>query len=178
MKKRVLCLLEDGFEETEMVTPVNMMRRGGVDVVTASWDGAERTGKAGMRMIPDASFGSLDPNGFDALFLPGGPAVMALRRDGRAAQLAADFHRTGRLVAAICAAPLILKDAGLLAGRKFTAHDSVHGELPGVCGDRVVVDGLVVTSRAAGTALDLGLELVRLLAGPEAAATVSQAVMA
>lgn len=177
MKKRVLCLVADGFEETELVTPVNLLRRGGVEVVMVSWDGGVATGRGGIRLLPDAAFGAVRPDDFELLLLPGGPGVMALRRDGRAAGLAARFHGQGKPVAAICAAPLILKDAGLLEGRAFTAHSSVHDELPGVVDERVVADGGLITSRGAGTAVDFGLALVGLLAGPEAAAEVARAIM-
>src|SRR5690606_29096617 len=109
---------------------------------------------------------------------PGGPGVEALREDGRAARLAAEFSASGKLVAAICAAPLVLHDAKLLAGRKFTAHFSVHDSLPGVIDERVVEDGSLVTSRGAGTALDFGLTLVRHLVGDDAANEVSESIMA
>jgi 4-methyl-5(b-hydroxyethyl)-thiazole monophosphate biosynthesis len=178
MKKRVLCLVTDGFEETELVTPVNLLRRGGVEVVMASWDGALATGRGGIRIMPDAAFDAVKPEDFDVLMIPGGPGVMDLRRDGRAAVLAGAFLESGRMVAAICAAPLILKDAGLLEGRAFTAHFSVHEELPGVSDQRVVVDGPVVTSRGPGTAVDFGLALVRLLAGGQVAAEVAAGIMA
>jgi 4-methyl-5(b-hydroxyethyl)-thiazole monophosphate biosynthesis len=178
MKKRVLCLVTDGFEETELVTPVNLLRRGGVEVVMASWDGTAQTGRGGIRVLPDAAFGTVAPMDFDLLFIPGGPGVMDLRRDGRPARLATEFHAAGKAVAAICAAPLLLKDAGLLDSRRFTAHFSVHGELPGVVDERVVVDGRLVTSRGPGTAVDFGLALVRLLQGDTVAAEVAQAIMA
>jgi 4-methyl-5(b-hydroxyethyl)-thiazole monophosphate biosynthesis len=101
-----------------------------------------------------------------------------LRRDGRAAALARDFHAAGKPVAAICAAPLVLADAGLLASRRFSAHDSVRNELPGAAGERVTEDGNLITSRGAGTALDFGLALVARLAGRDAALRVASEIMA
>ena len=178
MSKRVLCLLVDGFEETEAVTPVNLMRRGGIEVVMASLHGGVIEGRGGMRLEPDADFEELEPNTFDLLYLPGGPGVMDLLGDGRAATLAAEFHAAGKAVAAICAAPLILRDAGLLKDRRFTAHFSVHGELPGVVDERVVEYGLVLTSRGPGTAVDFGLALVRRLAGEAMAREVAEGIMA
>lgn len=178
MSKRVLCLLVDGFEETEAVTPVNLMRRGGIEVVMASLHGGVVEGRGGMRLEPDEDFDELEPQTFDALFLPGGPGVMDLLDDGRASQLAREFHAAGKPVAAICAAPLILQEAGLLKNHRFTAHFSVHGELPGVLDERVVVDGLILTSRGAGTAVDFGLALVRRLAGESVAREVAGAIMA
>ena len=101
-----------------------------------------------------------------------------MRKDGRAALLAKDFRNAGKKVAAICAAPLVLQDAGLLQGHRFTAHDSTWAELPAAEDERVIEDGFLITSRGAGTALDFGLAVVRQLAGVKAAEEVSAAIMA
>jgi 4-methyl-5(b-hydroxyethyl)-thiazole monophosphate biosynthesis len=178
MKKRVLCLMTDGFEEVEMVTPVNLLRRAGVEVTIASLHGGDATGKCGIVVRPDAALADLRQEDFDLLLIPGGPGVGELRKDGRAAELAAGFHAAGKPVAAICAAPLILSDAGLLRGKRYTAHFSVRGELGRVLNERVVEDGLIITSRGAGTAVDFGISLVRRLAGDDAAVTVAEAIMA
>lgn len=178
MKKRVLCVMADGFEETELVTPVNLLRRAGVDVVLASWEDGPRTSRGGLRMLPDAAMDDIAAEDFDLLLIPGGPGVMQLLADGRAALLAAAYRAAGKPVAAICAAPLVLQQAELLDGHRFTAHFSVHAKLPGVVDERVIVDRGIITSRGAGTALDFGLALVRLLAGDDAANQVAADVMA
>jgi 4-methyl-5(b-hydroxyethyl)-thiazole monophosphate biosynthesis len=104
--------------------------------------------------------------------------VKALRKDGRAAQLASEFHAAGKPVAAICAAPTIVHDAGLLAGRKFTSHDGVRAELPASRVDEPVVqDGLIITSQGAGTSVAFGLCLVRTLCGAAAEAAVREGIM-
>ncbi len=178
MKKRVLCLMTDGFEETELVTPVNMLRRAGVEVVIASWEEGPRTSRGGVRMLPDARMDDIQAEGFDLLLLPGGPGVLTQLEDGRAVRLAAAYRAAGKPVAAICAAPLILKEAGALEGRRFTAHGSVHDSLPGVIDERVVADDGILTSRGPGTALDFGLALARMLAGDAAADEVTLEIMA
>lgn len=179
MKKRVLCLLADGFEEIEFVTPVDLLRRAGVEVVVAGLADRAATGRCGIRIEADVLLDDIDASSFDLLFIPGGPGVGALREDGRAARLAADFAKSGKRVAAICAAPLVLKDAGVLAGRRFTAFRSVRGELgEGVEEGRVVEDGNLITSRGAGTALDFALALVSTLAGADAAEKVAHEIMA
>jgi 4-methyl-5(b-hydroxyethyl)-thiazole monophosphate biosynthesis len=178
MSPRVLCLLADGFEEIETVTPVDLLRRAGVEVVMASLHGRAVTGRCGIRLEADAALAEVAPEPFDLLLIPGGPAVGELRRDGRAAALARDFSAAGKTVAAICAAPLVLHDAGLLENRQFTAHSAVHDELPGVSSARLVVDGNLITSRGAGTALDFGLALVERLLGKPAAAQVAAEILA
>jgi 4-methyl-5(b-hydroxyethyl)-thiazole monophosphate biosynthesis len=179
MNKRVLCLLVPGFEEIETVTPVDLLRRAEVDVVLAAVNGEPLvTGRCGMTLRAEVGLKDVLDQPFDLLFIPGGPGVKVLREDGRAAQLARAFTEQGKPVAAICAAPLVLADAGLLAGKKFTAHFSVHAQLPGVLAqERVVQDGKLITSRGAGTAVDFGLALVRELVGAAKAQEVAEAIM-
>ena len=180
MSKRVLCFLGEGFEEIETVTPIDLLRRAGAEVVVASLTKEKLvTGRSQLTLRADAELDEVIGQEFDLLLLPGGPGVAALRKDGRAAKLAADYFHAGKLVAAICAAPTVLHDAGLLEGKRFTAHFSVHGELPAALGEeRVVEDGNILTSRGAGTAVDFGLALVRSLHGAEKAENVARAIMA
>lgn len=177
MSKRVLCVITDGFEEIEAITPVDLLRRAEVEVVLASLQGGPVKGRCGVVIQPDATLDEVNPKDFDLLFIPGGPGVKSLRSDGRAASLARKFYDSGRPVAAICAAPLVLHDAGLLGGHRFTSHSSTWTELPKAENERVIEDGLLITSRGAGTALDFGFALVRLLAGTNAVDEVSEAIM-
>lgn len=178
MKKSVLCLLNDGFEEIEVVTPVDLLRRAEIKVVIAAMGGKTAIGRGGIRIEADVLFSEIDPSNFDLLFIPGGPGVAELRVDGRAAKLAGEFADSGKPVAAICAAPLILMDAGLLKGRRFTAYKSVREELGGGLEQRVVVDGQIITSCGAGTAVDFALALITHLVGQAAADQVAEEVMA
>jgi 4-methyl-5(b-hydroxyethyl)-thiazole monophosphate biosynthesis len=178
MPKKVLCLLFPGFEEIETIAPVDLLRRAGVDVTMASLHGEKLvTGRCNIAVQADADLAGLNGGAFDLLLLPGGPGVKGLRADGRAALLAREFAQAGKPVAAICAAPLVLADAGLLGGKRFTAHFSAHGELPQALDEKVVVDGNVITSRGAGTALDFGLALVECLIGEPAAREIAKAIM-
>lgn len=180
MKKRVLCLVADGVEELELVAPVDVLRRAGAEVVLAVvGEGIHVTGRNGMVLHGDMALGEVEVGEFDLLFVPGGAAVTVLRKDGRAAELARRFVAAGRPVAAICAGPLVLEDAGLLRGKRFTAHFSVANELPGAqTGERVMEDGLVMTSRGAGTALEFGLALVDRLFGEAKEEEIARAIMA
>jgi len=180
MTKRVLCLVADGVEELELIAPVDVLRRAGVEVVLAAiGEGIHLTGRNGIVLHADALLSGLDPSAFDLLLIPGGAAVAKLRADGRAAELAAAFVSANKPVAAICAGPLVLEDAGLLEGKRFTAHFSVANELPGAqSGERVLEDGLIITSRGAGTALEFGLALVDRLCGETKEEEIAQAIMA
>lgn len=180
MKKRALCFLADGVEELEMVAPVDLMRRAGVEVVLATLgDRAEVTGRNGLSLRGDVPLAAVDAAQFDLLLIPGGAAVAALRQDGRPADLARKFAADGKTVAAICAGPLVLEDAGLLGDRRFTAHSSAANELPGaLTGERVVADGPLITARGAGTALEFGLALVDRLCGEAKAEEIARSIMA
>ena len=175
--KRVLCILENGFEEIEVITPVDLLRRAGVEVVMAGVSGTEVTGKCGVKVGADVLLADASVDGFDVLLLPGGPAVLALRGNPAVIGLIRQFHGDGKLIAAICAAPLLLKDAGVLGDVNFTAHFSTAAELPDLVDARSVYDGKLLTSRGAGTALEFGLALVGILAGLKAKDEVAAAIM-
>ena len=179
MKKRVLCPMVTGFEELELVAPVDLLRRAGAEVVLAALRSGEVTvGRSNLGIRHDTFLERVDPAGFDLLLLPGGPGVKALRSDRQIANLVRSFVDNGKKVGAICAAPLILKDAGVLMRRRFTAHFSAQLELPdALVQEKVVRDGPVITSRGAGTAVEFGLALVEELFGEGAAAEVAKAIM-
>ena len=167
----VLAILADGFEEIETVAPIDLLRRAGVTVtIAALGDGIHATGRCGMTMHADTTLEAVRAQAFDCLFLPGGPGVKLLRADPRVRELVLRQHQVGGWIAAICAAPAVLHDAGLLTGRRYTAHFSVANELTAILtAERCVVDGRIITARGAGTALDLGAVLIaKLISEPKA----------
>jgi protein deglycase len=176
----VLALLAEGFEEIEAVTPIDLLRRAGAEVTIAALaEGIHVTGRCGLTMHADTSLTAASVREFDCIFLPGGPGVKHLRADPRVVPLLRKHDAAGRWLAAICAAPTVLHDAGLLGGRRYTAHFSVSAELADILEqERVVVDGRIITSRGAGTALVFGLELVKALFSPEKAAEIGRSVCA
>lgn len=176
----VLTLLAEGFEEIEAIVPIDLLRRAGVEVTTAALaDGIHVTGRSGITAHADTTLTAVAGRDFDCVFLPGGPGVKHLRADPRVRELVLHQAQSGRWLAAICAAPTVLHDAGLLAGRRYTAHFSVANELPHIlAAERVVTDGRIVTSRGAGTAQDFGLDLIAKLVSPEKAADVARAICA
>ncbi len=179
----VLAILAEGFEEIEAVTPIDLLRRAGAEVTMAALgDGIHVTGRSGLTLHADTTLTAVEAGGgrnFDCLFLPGGPGVKLLRTDPRVRALVLRQHAAGRWLAAICAAPAVLQDAGLLKGRRYTAHFSVAGELPDILADeRVVADGRLLTSRGAGTALDFGHLLLEKLFSPEKAREIARSVCA
>jgi protein deglycase len=174
----VLVPLAEGFEEIEAFAPIDLLRRAGLEVTTAALaEGIHVTGRSGITVHADTPLVAALGREFDMLFLPGGAGVKHLRADSRVRDLVLKQHTAGRWIAAICAAPAVLHDCGLLVGRRYTAHFSVANELTAILADeRVVTDGKITTSRGAGTAIEFGLHLASLLTGPAKSADVSKAI--
>lgn len=174
----VLAILAEGFEEIEATAPIDLLRRAGAEVVVAALaEGIHVTGRCGITMHADTTLAAVETRDFDCVFLPGGPGTKHLRADARVRAVILKQHAAGRLISAICAAPTVLNDAGLLAGRRYTAHFSVAAELPQILADqRVVVDANIITSRGAGTAVAFGLTLVEHLFDAETARSVSASI--
>lgn len=182
--KRILVLLAEGFEELEVVAPVDIWRRAGYEVVMASvHDYKLLTSTRGIKIEADVLLNQVLSGQFDALFLPGGrEGVMNLALSTPVAALCRQFYTdSSKLLIAICAAPVVLLRAGLLEDRQVTSFPGVKEELIGNVGayveDLVVMDGNLITSRAAGTSHLVGLEVVRTLSGAEHAAQISQVMM-
>lgn len=174
----VIVPLAEGFEEIEAFAPVDLLRRAGVEVTTASLaETRHATGRSGITAHADTTLESVRGQLADLLFIPGGAGVKHLRADPRVGELVRAHAAAGRWLAAICAGPLVLHDAGLLVGRRHTAHFSVAAELPeALLDERIITDGRVTTSRGAGTAVEFGLHLVAILTSPEKAKEISKAI--
>ena len=181
--KRVLLLLSTGFEEMEVVAPLDLLRRAGIEVISAAV-GADTTvtGSHGISILADARLDDCLETAYDMVILPGGPGVDALRKDSRVLDLVRRTHAAGIPLAAICAAPLILADAGVVKGHRLTSFPGSKDGLQGRIGEyseaRVVVDGKLVTSRGAGSAEEFSLALIEYLLGAAAAEEVRERIVA
>jgi len=167
---RVLVPLAQGCEELEAVTIIDLLRRAGIEVVTAGLDDQPVRASRGTVLLPDTTLDAALASDFDMIALPGGlPGADHLRDDPRIIALVKKMHASGHYTAAICAAPRVLAKAGLLDDRRATSFPGGIdvNAIPGIdyVDDAVVVDGRVVTSRGPGTAMDFALELIELLAG-------------
>lgn len=168
----VLVPLAQGCEELEAVTIIDLLRRAGITVITAGLDAQPIKASRGTVLIADTTIDKVMTQDFDMIVLPGGlPGADHLRDDPRIQQKLKDTAAKDKFVAAICAAPRALAQAGLLDGKRAT---SFPGSLEGspaenvdYLHDPVVVDGKIVTSRGPGTAMDFALTLIELLLGAE-----------
>jgi DJ-1 family protein len=178
MKKNVCVLVADGSEEMEVVITVDVLRRAGISVFLAGVGEETRmvTTSRGVRIAPDGAWDPAEATRFDALVIPGGiGGTQAMRQDESVKQAVREFMKAGKTVAAICAGPTVLHDAGVLAGKTYTSNPSSREELTaGTWVDQPVArDGHLVTSQAPGTAFAFGLALIEVLDTPEMARKVA-----
>lgn len=167
---KVLIPLAPGFEELEAVTLIDLLRRAKIQVVSAGLAAGPVTASRGTVILPDTTLDEALGQEFDMVVLPGGlPGSTNLDADPRIRQLLQGMHQRGKPTAAICAAPLVLANAGLLKGRRATSYPGclTPRQLEGVDYQEapVVRDGTVITSRGPGTAMDFALELIGVLVG-------------
>lgn len=167
---RVLVPLAEGFEEIEAVTIIDLLRRADIEVVTAGLAPGEVTGSHGIPIVPDTDMASVLDAPFDMVALPGGmPGAGNLAADARVLQLVRRLAESGQITAAICAAPGVLAEAGLLSGKRATSFPGFlnPANAPGtvLLEDAVVEDGGIITSRGPGTAMDFALALIERLEG-------------
>ena len=164
---KILVLLSPGFEETEAISVIDVLRRAKLDVTTASLLPNQ------IPVVADLSLNDVlkdDPMAYDAIVLPGGMrGVENMLNDARVPELVRQFHAESKVVAAVCAAPLILEKAGILEGHSFTCHpcifDTIRAE--GRLERPAVTDKNIVTGRSAGCALAWAIELTKKLVGSD-----------
>ncbi|MDD6124829.1 MAG: DJ-1/PfpI family protein [Paraprevotella sp.] len=168
----ITVFLANGFEEVEAITPVDIMRRAGLDVRTVSiYDSPMVTGAHKVPIQADMVFCQVDFSQVDLIVLPGGlPGSTNLDACEPLCQAIKKHTEGGKPVAAICAAPLVLGHLGLLVGRKATCYPGVEPELTGATctGAMVEVDGNIITGKGPAAAFEFGYTLVEQLKSPEA----------
>lgn len=159
----------DGFEEIETLTVVDVLRRAGVKVDLVSVVGSTVTGAYGVKIMTDCRLFDVDADNYDAIILTGGSGYANYSRSAKLMDILKRMSAQGKFIAAICGSPSILAKAGVLDGKRATIYPGMEKELPYPRADKVVVDGKVITSQAAGTAMEFALRLVEAMVGREKA---------
>lgn len=172
MKKAVL-ILANGFEEVEALAPVDVLRRANIEVTTVSISTQkEVTGAHYIPVIADQLFENTDFSVFDAIILPGGmPGTSNLDSLVPLKQLLKKMAGEQKLIAAICAAPMVLGKSDLLEGRKATCYPGFEQHLKGaiLSKEPVVKDGQLITANGVGNAMIFALAIVENLVGQQTA---------
>jgi 4-methyl-5(b-hydroxyethyl)-thiazole monophosphate biosynthesis len=177
---KVVIILADGFEELEAVAIIDVLRRAGIGVVSAGLHEGPVSSVRNVKVIPDTVIDTITSDDFDMLVLPGGmPGAANLDADERVGGLIRDFNSKGKMTAAICAAPYVLANAGILNGKRVTSYPSFKDKLGSAIYEEktVVEDGNILTSRGPGTALCFALAIVEKLAGKEKAQQIKEAML-
>ena len=176
----IAVLLADGFEETEAIAPIDILRRAGLDVKTVGIASKIVVGSHGIAMIADLTKDEVKLDEVTLALFPGGmPGTLNLDGAEFTDRIIDAVIKNGGRLAAICAAPLILGRRGLLSGKHAVCYPGFEDELKGavIASSPVVTDGDITTARGAGVALEFGAELVSLICGKEKSEALLDAMM-
>ncbi len=176
----VYVFLAEGFEETEAIAPIDLLRRAGLKVTTVGVTGKVVTGAHGIPVTADIEEKELDFTDAEMIVLPGGMPGTINEEKSQVVQAAIDYcAEKGIHIAAICAAPSILGHKGLLKGKTAVCYPGFENDLDGadVISAGVITDIDVTTARGAGVAVDFGLELVRVLCGEEKSYAIRESII-
>jgi len=178
----VYLFLADGFEEIEALTPVDMLRRAGIEVTTVSISETEKVnGAHGIAVVADEVIDNVQPVNVDIVILPGGlPGADNLRCCPKVIEFIDTADKNGAFIAAICAAPRIIGEKGLLKNKKATCYPGFEEYLTGAdcTSEGCVRDGNIITAKGMGKSCEFALCLVEALKGKETADKIKNAVFA
>ena len=178
----IYMFLANGMEEVEALCPLDIMRRAGLEVLTVGIGGREITGSHGITVLADIGESEMSDFSPEMIFLPGGmPGTLNLAASETVRRAVTSAAERGAYIAAICAAPSILGDMGLLVGKHAVCFPGFEDRLKGAvipsC-ERVVKDGNIITAAGMGAALELGLKIVETFFTREKAEELRHAIIA
>ena len=182
-EKKVAVFLADGFEEVEAITPVDLLQRAGiaVDTVSITDDNLVESARK-VKILVDKVIGEIDFSEYDMLVMPGGPGTGNYFKSQLLLDNVLKFSKDteNKRVAAICAAPTVLASLGILEGKNAVCFPACEDDLlkgKAILKKEAVVDGNIITSRSAGTAIDFSLAIIGELLGKEAAERIAKEIV-
>ena len=171
--KKIAVHLAEGFEEIEAVSIIDVLRRAGLEVVTVSVTGNLKViGSHQITIIADQLFENTDYQKIDMIVLPGGmPGSANLNKHNELKQRILEFSYQNKFLGAICAAPIVFGGLGILNNKKATCYPGFELQLPRakLSNKKVETDGIIITGKGAGTAIEFSLKIVELLIDKETA---------
>ena len=177
----VYMLLGTGFEETEAIAPLDLLRRAGIDALTVGINGKTVYGSHGIGIEADITLEQMDLTDLEMIVLPGGLGGVASIRGSQQALDAVRFaYENGKFCAAICAGPTVLADLGITEGKDATCYPGCEEQMGNanmLAGKAAVRDGKVITGTSAGCAVAFGLELIAALKGQETADMIKKQIV-
>lgn len=173
---KTVVLVDNGYEELETMGPIALLKRGGVEVDLVRLSKEEVRGRFGIRYTPSIYIEEYDFTDVDCLVLPGGPQHATMRKNAKALELIHQFAKEKK-IGAICAAPTILGQEGLLKGKNYTCFEEMNDDFGGTFHPSyVVTDGNIVTACSAAASVEFGFALLELLTGKEHTDQVKESV--
>jgi len=165
---QILIPFADGFEEIEAITCVDVLSRADINVITASLKENVVRGAHRIEIVTDLFIDNINTSELDGIVLPGGmPGSINLQNSNEIIKIVKELYQNNKLIAAICAAPLVLEEAGIITNRNITCYPGIEEELKSAnyLEDRVVVDGNIITGKGPGAALEFAVKVVEYLLG-------------
>lgn len=178
-----MMLFAPGFEEIEAITVVDLLRRCNIEVDLVGIESSPIGGAHKVKLVMDKTIDEISAMDYDAILMPGGsPGYENLRKDQQVLSLLNEAFNANKVIGAICAAPAVLSDAGVLSGKECTIYPGLEEELEKGGGtfkeEAVVADGNIITSRGPATAFPFALNIAEILAGEEIAEKVKKKTLA
>ena len=176
----VYMLLGTGFEETEAITPLDLLRRAGVEVATVGLNGNVVYGGHGIGITADVEPDQMDLNSMEMIILPGGlGGVASIRASSKAIDAIRFAYENNKYVAAICAGPTILASLGITDSKNVTCYPGCEAQMGSAVmqNQAAVTDGKVITGTSAGCAIPFGLHLIAALKGTDAAEAIARQIV-
>ena len=176
----VYMLLGTGFEETEAIAPLDLLRRAGVEIQTVGINGKIVYGSHGIGVEADITLEEMDMDAMEMIILPGGLGGVASIRASKAAMDAVRYaYENDKYTAAICAGPTVLADLGIPNGKNATCYPGCEGQMgtANICNAAAVTDGKVITGTSAGCAVPFGLALIAALKDQETADRIARQIV-
>ncbi len=170
-------ILADGFETAEALATADVLRRAGIKLDLVGINTTMPESDQGIRVQADRRFSPGLWKEYDFLVIPGGSAWKKLSVTESVLQEIREFHKSGKLVAAICGGPVVLAKAGILEDREAVCYPGLERELPHPRDKRVLDDRNIITSQGPGTAMEFGLRIVEKLLGPQKANALKEKLL-
>jgi 4-methyl-5(b-hydroxyethyl)-thiazole monophosphate biosynthesis len=166
-----IVILGNGFEDTEAIATIDVLKRSKMEIVTAAFDSLEVVSQYGMKVKADMFLNDVKEGDFDFLVIPGGRAVYeVLNKSEKVSDLIKEFNQSNKLIAAICAGPSQIGKVNLLVNRNYTCFPTVEEDIVGgtYCPEKgVITDGNIITAKSMAYSFDFALEIVEYLLGPD-----------
>lgn len=177
MQPTAAIIIPDGFEEIEALTVLDILRRGGVEVTLVGYKSITCKGAHNLVVQTDDMLGNMSSQTFECIVLPGGPGCYSMRMDKALQTFVQKHFQTGKLVCAICAAPLVLYDMGILSHKKYTSHPCTHDELTEALDEAVIIDNNLITGIGPGASASFAFNILCYLTGKENATRIAHTMI-